>query len=62
MGIHELMEGTPAIKKLIKKQAMTEEIFAQASQEGMNTLKQDGILKVFQGLTDFDEVRRVCIE
>jgi type II secretory ATPase GspE/PulE/Tfp pilus assembly ATPase PilB-like protein len=27
----------------------------------MTTLKQDGILKVFQGLTDMAEVRRVCI-
>jgi len=28
----------------------------------MTTLKQDGILKVFQGLTDITEVRRVCID
>jgi len=27
----------------------------------MATLKQDGIAKVFQGLTDIAEVRRVCI-
>jgi hypothetical protein len=24
-------------------------------------LKQDGILKVFKGITDISEVRRVCI-
>jgi len=29
--------------------------------EGMATLKQDGILKVFGELTDISEVRRVCI-
>jgi type II secretory ATPase GspE/PulE/Tfp pilus assembly ATPase PilB-like protein len=28
----------------------------------MTTLKQDGIRKVFQGLTDIREVRRVSIE
>jgi len=61
MGIHELMEGTPRIKKMIKKQAGSEELFLQAAKEGMDTLKQDGILKVFQGLTDFTEIRRVCI-
>jgi len=61
MGIHELMEGTPRIKKMIKKQAGAEQLFLQASEEGMDTLKQDGILKVFQGLTDFTEIRRVCI-
>jgi type II secretory ATPase GspE/PulE/Tfp pilus assembly ATPase PilB-like protein len=61
MGIHELMEGTPEIKLMIKKQANTEEIFNMALQQGMTTLKQDGIQKVFQGLTDISEVRRVCI-
>ena len=61
MGIHELMEGTPRIKKMIKKQASSEELFLQAANEGMDTLKQDGIMKVFSGLTDFTEIRRVCI-
>ncbi len=62
MGIHELMEGTPRIKNLIKKQGTSEELFSQALKEGMTTLKQDGIQKVFQGLTDIDEIRRVCID
>jgi type II secretory ATPase GspE/PulE/Tfp pilus assembly ATPase PilB-like protein len=61
MGIHELMEGTPKIKLMIKKQANTEMLFAQAMKEGMETLRQDGIQKVFKGLTDLAEVRRVCI-
>ena len=59
--IHELMESTPQIKQLIKENANSEELFAQAVTEGMTTLKQDGIHKVFQGITDFLEVRRVCI-
>jgi type II secretory ATPase GspE/PulE/Tfp pilus assembly ATPase PilB-like protein len=61
MGIHELMEGTPKIKLMIKKQANTEMLFAQAMKEGMSTLRQDGIMKVFKGHTDMSEVRRVCI-
>ena len=61
MGIHELMEGTAKIKLMIKKQAGTEQLFEQAMKEGMSTLKQDGIMKVFQGQTDLAEVRRVCI-
>jgi type II secretory ATPase GspE/PulE/Tfp pilus assembly ATPase PilB-like protein len=61
LGIHELMEGTPKIKKMIKRQASTEEIFKQAMEEGMTTLNQDGTLKVLQGITDLAEVRRVCI-
>ena len=61
LGIHELMEGTKEIKHLIKIQADTEDIFRQAIGEGMDTLKQDGIKKAFQGVTDISEVRRVCI-
>ncbi|UCH21959.1 MAG: Flp pilus assembly complex ATPase component TadA [Deltaproteobacteria bacterium] len=61
MGIHELMEGTDEIKRMIKKATPTEMLFAQAIKEGMTTLKQDGIMKAFQGHTDVSEVRRVCI-
>ena len=61
MAIHELMEGTPDIKLMIKNQAGTEKIFTQAAKDGMTTLKQDGLLKVLAGMTDMAEVRRVCI-
>lgn len=61
MGIHELLEGTPEIKALIKKKATSEEIFKISVSQGMATLKQDGIVKAFSGLTDMSEVRRVCI-
>jgi type II secretory ATPase GspE/PulE/Tfp pilus assembly ATPase PilB-like protein len=61
LAIHELMSGTPEIKSMIKKQSHTELLFNQAVKDGMTTLKQDGIMKAFQGLTDISEVRRVCI-
>lgn len=61
LGIHELMEGSREIKRMIKKQSNSEELFLQAINEGMTTLKQDGILKFFNGLTDISEVRRVCV-
>lgn len=62
LGIHELLECTDEIKKLIKKQPEAEDIRQRAILEGMTTLKQDGILKVFQHLTDIHEVRRICIK
>ena len=62
MGIHELIEGTHEIKTLIKKQATSQDLGKQAVKDGMTTLKQDGIHKVFDGVTDMREVRRVCIE
>jgi type II secretory ATPase GspE/PulE/Tfp pilus assembly ATPase PilB-like protein len=61
LGIHELMEGTPEIKRMIKKQASSEMLFEQAMKEGMTTLKQDGIIKVFQGVTDIMEIRRIVV-
>jgi len=61
MVIHELMEGTLRIKQLIKERAGPEALLLQSLKEGMTTLKQDGIEKVFKGLTDISEVRRVCI-
>jgi len=62
IGIHELLYGSKEIKRLIKKQAGSDIILEQAIKEGMTTLKQDGIRKVFQGVTDISEVRRVCIK
>jgi type II secretory ATPase GspE/PulE/Tfp pilus assembly ATPase PilB-like protein/tetratricopeptide (TPR) repeat protein len=62
LGIHELIEGTPEIKMLIKKQATSQDLSKQAIKDGMTTLKQDGVHKVFKGITDMREVRRVCIE
>jgi len=61
LGIHELMDGTADIKRMIKKQASAEELFVKANEQGMTTLMQDGIIKVFGGHSDMDEVRRVCI-
>ena len=61
MGIHELIEGTPEIKKLIKQQATSHDLAEQATKDGMTTLKQDGIHKVIDGVTDITEVRRVCV-
>jgi type II secretory ATPase GspE/PulE/Tfp pilus assembly ATPase PilB-like protein len=62
LGMHEILAGTDAMKSLIKKKGEVEFIRRQAMADGMTTLKQDGILKCFQGLTDIKEVRRVCIK
>ena len=62
MGLHELIVATDSIKRLIQKHATVEVIRELAMQEGMTTLLQDGISKSLQGLTDFKQVRRVCIK
>jgi type II secretory ATPase GspE/PulE/Tfp pilus assembly ATPase PilB-like protein len=62
LGLHEILECTDAMKSLIKHKAEVDDIRKQALADGMTTLKQDGILKCFQGITDLREVRRVCIK
>ncbi len=61
MGVHELLECSSAMKGLIRKKAESTVIRSQATLEGMTTLKQDGILKVLQGITDIREIRKVCV-
>ncbi|MCJ7773429.1 MAG: GspE/PulE family protein [Desulfobacterales bacterium] len=61
MGIHELLMGTDEMRRLIQNSARMEELRKQAEIDGMATLKQDGIEKVFQGHSDLLHVRKVCI-
>lgn len=62
VGLHELMVGTDLIKKNIQEHARIAEMYANALNEGMHTLKQDGIEKVLSGITDMYQVRAVCIK
>ncbi len=62
MGIHELLMGTDRIKEMIQTRCTMAEIRDQAIIEGMTTLKQDGIEKIFAGHADLIEVRKVCIK
>ncbi|MBW2203010.1 MAG: type II/IV secretion system protein, partial [Deltaproteobacteria bacterium] len=61
-GIHELLEGTDEMKLLIQNKALMEALRVQAFKEGMTSLLQDGIRKVCLGITDFSQVRKVCIK
>jgi type II secretory ATPase GspE/PulE/Tfp pilus assembly ATPase PilB-like protein len=61
-GIHELLVATDSIKSLIVSGAAIDVIRDKSIEEGMTTLKQDGIMKVFKGDTDLLQVRKVCIK
>ncbi len=61
MALHELLIGTDEIKRLIRNMRNVDEIRAQAENDGMTTLKQDGIEKIFSGSLDLLQVRKVCI-
>jgi type II secretory ATPase GspE/PulE/Tfp pilus assembly ATPase PilB-like protein len=62
VGLHELMIGSDAVKKLIQEHARVAQLFTQALADGMLTLKMDGMEKVLQGVTDMFQVRAVCIK
>jgi type II secretory ATPase GspE/PulE/Tfp pilus assembly ATPase PilB-like protein len=61
-GLFELLRGTDEIRSLIQTRAPIDALRKQAGKaDGMTTLMQDGIRKVMLGLTDIQQVRRVCI-
>ena len=62
IALHELMVGNDAVKKLIQEHARVAQLLAQALEDGMRTLKQDGMDKALQGHTDMKQVRAVCIK
>jgi type IV pilus assembly protein PilB len=61
-GIFEVMDVTDKITRMILEHKTEREINAQAVEEGMITLVQDGYLKVLEGITTIEEVLRVARE
>ncbi|PLX80006.1 MAG: type II secretion system protein E [Desulfuromonas sp.] len=59
MAVHELLCNSQAIRKAIKLNLGVDELRKIAIAEGMATLRQDGIQKIFLGLTDLKQVNRV---
>ncbi len=62
VALHELLTASDEIKKNIQEHARVAEMLVTALGDGMRTLKQDGIEKVLQGVTDIHQVRVVCIK
>lgn len=59
IGLYEVMPMTEEIERLTVERASSDEIKAIAIQQGMQTLKQDGLEKARMGLTSIEEVARV---
>ena len=57
--ICEVLSVSREIQTLITQQALTNEINDKAVSEGMITMAQDGVLKILEGITTFEEVERV---
>lgn len=60
IGIFELLLVDDELRKLIYKEVPSTQIRKRARQLGMKTLKDDGLLKVYAGITTLEEVFRVA--
>jgi len=60
IGVHELLVADSAMKHLIQSRAPVSEVRSAAAVLGMSSLRQDGIEKILQGLTDIRQINAVC--
>jgi len=58
MGIFEFLIVTDPVRDLILERASADEINRLAIEQGMQTMRQDGWIKICMGLTTFEEVTR----
>ena len=62
IALFEILEMTPHLAEIILKEPSETKISEEAKRQGMLTMKQDGILKVLDGITTIEEVLRVAEE
>ena len=62
IGVYEIMELTPEVKRLINKRATAEEIKQQALKDGMQTLRMNASKLVLSGITSFPEILSVSYD
>ncbi len=61
MALFEIMEVNDELRELVMKNSNTNVLRAQARRRGMRTLRESGLLAIFEGQTTIDEVVRETI-
>jgi type IV pilus assembly protein PilB len=61
-AIHEVMAMNDALREMVLKGASGYEIKQAAMENGMKTLRQDGLEKVAQGITTLEEILKITQE
>ena len=61
MAIYEIMVFDDQVRELIMQEASTAVLRAEARRRGMRTLRECGLLGIYEGLTTIDEVVRETI-
>lgn len=59
IGVYEVFEVSPQMERLILKNPAVSDIRDLAIKEGMVTMLQDSYLKLLEGVTSLEEVRRI---
>ncbi len=62
LGIHEILEVTPAVATMIMEHKSAQEIEIQGEKDGMILMWEDGFIKALKGITTIDEIVRVSKE
>jgi type II secretory ATPase GspE/PulE/Tfp pilus assembly ATPase PilB-like protein/GAF domain-containing protein len=61
IGLHELLVVSDKVRLLLQERARVAQLRAAAVEDGMPTLRMDGIEKILLGHTDIKMVRAACI-
>ncbi|MBI3231833.1 MAG: type II/IV secretion system protein [Candidatus Doudnabacteria bacterium] len=62
LGIHEILELTPAVSEMIMQHKSSQDIQDEAEKNNMVLIWEDGFIKAMQGITTIDEIVRVSKE
>jgi type II secretory ATPase GspE/PulE/Tfp pilus assembly ATPase PilB-like protein len=62
MGVHELLVGSDDVKKAVQRRAPIDELRKLAMDQGMRTLLQDGLEKMFKGICDYKQARAIAVK
>jgi len=59
MGVYEILQKTPELEKLILAKSTEPEIMKEARNQGMLTLREEGILKILEGTVGIEELNEI---
>jgi type II secretory ATPase GspE/PulE/Tfp pilus assembly ATPase PilB-like protein len=62
MGVHELLVGTDEIKAAVQRRAPIDDLRKLALDQGMRTLLQDALEKMFLGVVDYKQARAIAVK
>lgn len=62
VGIYEVVRITPAISRIIMEEGNSIDLSKAFAEEGFNSLRKSGLIKVAKGITSLEEVNRVTTD